>query len=456
MRLILPAVIFLSFLAASVCGAQNRQSREDALSAVARIQTSAPPSTLYDEFGNIMDTMGKAEELFERGDKPEAENLYRLVILKSSLYEEKVRRLQQAHEEPSQSKTSNVRDPSCPPPANALQEGGTEADATTAGGIDETDDEPSQPHLIIGRRTTYTVNKGDTLRLIGARFGVSWRVIARDNGLDPGTGVKPGQKLRINTTRIIPKTMAEGIVINIPDRTLYLFKGRKLEKALPVGLGMIRSSDAAIWQTPTGKFRIISKVKNPTWFVPPSIQSEMRRKGRKVTAVVPPGDRNPLGKYALKTSLAGIMIHGTIFPQSIFGFSSHGCVRVMPDNMEEIYKEVKVNTGGEIIYQPVKVARSDDGRIFLEVHGDVYGKYADLESVARELIVKMKAQGEVDWEKVRRLVKKRSGIAEDISARDSARLSRTAESTATPISRCGIQGNPREAFRAIPARNPCL
>lgn len=437
---LLPAVIALSLMVASVCEAGTVHFREEALSAVERIQSSAPPASLYEEFGNIMDTMAKAEDLLEQDKIVEAENLYRLTLLKSSLYEEKVHAWQQAYQEPVRTKAGVIGDPAglmserggAPdqaihpgPAAEKVPVKDTDPEKPIADIEDETDGEPAQSPMIIGRKTNYTVRKGDSLRMIGAKFGADWRVIARDNGIAPGTGVKPGQKLLINTTRIIPKVMAEGIVINIPDRTLYLFKGKKLEKALPVGLGMNKSGDASIWKTPTGKFKIISKVKDPTWFVPPSIQSEMRRKGRTVKTVVPPGNRNPLGKYALKTSLSGILIHGTIFPQSIYGFSSHGCIRVMPGNMEEIYKEVRVNTGGEIIYQPVKVARTDDGRIFLEVHGDVYGRYKDLENVAKELIVKMNAQREVDWERVRSLVKSRSGIAEDISVRAPYRPLRT-------------------------------
>jgi L,D-transpeptidase ErfK/SrfK len=280
---------------------------------------------------------------------------------------------------------------------------------------DATETSPIPSTMIIGRKTLYTVKKGETLRMVGARFGVNWRVIARDNSLDPGKNLKPGQQLRINTTRIIPKAILEGIVINIPERTLYLFKGKKLEKTLPVGLGMKKSRDAALWQTPTGKFRIVSKVKDPTWFVPSSIQSEMRQKGKTVKSVVPPGDRNPLGKYALKTSLAGILIHGTISPDSVYGFNSHGCVRVLPSNMQEIFNEIRVNTGGEIIYQPIKLAASADGRIFLEVHGDIYDRHKNLEEVAKGLITRNNVAQKVDWVKVRSLVKKRSGIPEDVT-----------------------------------------
>jgi hypothetical protein len=175
----------------------------------------------------------------------------------------------------------------------------------------------------------------------------------------------------------------------------------------------------ATWQTPTGKFRITSKVKDPTWFVPPSIQKEMKLSGKAVQLKVPPGKKNPLGRYALKTSLSGILIHGTTRPESIYTFSSHGCIRVLPSNIEDIFPDVRVNTGGEIIYQPVKVALSDDGRVFIEVHGDVYGRFKNMESVTKGLISRHNAEKKVDWDKVRSSLRRKSGIPEDVTLPES-------------------------------------
>jgi len=132
------------------------------------------------------------------------------------------------------------------------------------------------------------------------------------------------------------------------------------------------------WQTPTGRFRIIAKAKDPTWTVPPSIQEEMRLEGKEIITSIPPGADNPLGRYAIKTTLPGILIHSTTKPWSIYTYASHGCIRVYPERMEELFKLIRVNTAGEIIYRPVKLATTETGRIFLEVHGDIYSKQAAL------------------------------------------------------------------------------
>jgi L,D-transpeptidase ErfK/SrfK len=83
--------------------------------------------------------------------------------------------------------------------------------------------------------------------------------------------------------------------------------------------------------------------------------------------------------------------------------------------MEEFFKEVTVNTPGEIIYKPVKLAITEEGRVFLEVHRDVYGKSSGLATEARRLIEKQRLSERVDWRKVESMVRHTSGIAEDVS-----------------------------------------
>jgi hypothetical protein len=185
---------------------------------------------------------------------------------------------------------------------------------------------------------------------------------------------------------------------------------------MPVALGVPAKSDKYDWKTPTGKFRITAKMKDPTWHVPPSIQSEMEEKGKDVITSIPPGPANPLGKYAFKTSIPGILIHSTSKPWSIYSFASHGCIRVYPEQMEGFFKEVPVNTPGEIIYKPVKLAITEEGRVFLEVHRDVYGRSSSgLATEARHLIEKQNLSELVNWQKVESIVRHTSGIAEDIS-----------------------------------------
>ena len=134
-----------------------------------------------------------------------------------------------------------------------------------------------------------------------------------------------------------------------------------------------------------------------------------------VITSVPPGPGNPLGKYAIKTSLPGILIHSTTKPGSIYSFASHGCIRVYPEDLEGLFKEIKINMLGEIIYRPVKLAVTEEGRIFMEVHKDAYSKNMGLDTEARRLIEKQNLSDRVNWAKVKTMIKLKAGIAEDIS-----------------------------------------
>ncbi len=434
MRYLLLLVLIHSFSISSVCSAAHPYHRNEASTALERIQKNAPPNSLYEEYNSIIETFSKAEQLWEQNSPDDAEKLFRLTLLKSSLYEKKFASLPG---EPRTESATNSKGPApaenpattipahrpkrslSPATAPSLESSpaskGTSLHTSAGQGADDTVRPPETHLMIFGKKQIYSVRKGDTLRLIGAKFGVDWRRVARQNRLNPKKFLKPGQKLTINTRRIVPMIIQDGIVINIPDRTLYLFKNRKLERALPVALGMTNLHDLVTWQTPTGKFRILSKIKDPAWHVPVSIQNEMEQKGKPVKTFVPPGDDNPLGKYALKTSLPGIMIHSTIVPESIYTFSSHGCIRVFPSNMEAIFNEIPINTRGEIIYQPVKLAISDNGLILLEVHRDAYARHKNLSALAKRLIKKNNLDLLVDWDKVNSSLQRKAGIPEDIT-----------------------------------------
>jgi L,D-transpeptidase ErfK/SrfK len=268
-------------------------------------------------------------------------------------------------------------------------------------------------NMIIGGDTTYQVRKGDSLQLIGARFGVYWKNIAALNKLDPKVLPPEGATLLINTRKIVPKVLDDGLIVNIADRTLYFLKeGRLL--AIPVGVGML-ADDVGDWKTTIGKFVIVGKRKDPTWRVPASIQAEMALRGKPVEEIVPPGPDNPLGRYALVTSIPGLLIHETIRPGSVYRYTSHGCVRVLPEHMEELFALVPVGTPGEFIYEPVKAAVTDEGKVYLEVRTDAYSKVKPLRGHTRKIIDAQGLSDRVDWVKVDRLVKTETGIATDVT-----------------------------------------
>ena len=165
--------------------------------------------------------------------------------------------------------------------------------------------EGTSPGTLSGEVRTYTVARGETLRSIGARFGIDHTTLASDNGLGPRARLAIGQVLAIDNRHIVPAEAGSvPLVINVPQRMAYLASAAGLE-AFPVAVGRTD------WQTPVGPFTIVTAEENPTWDVPVSIQEEARREGRSLPARVPPGPDNPLGRFWLGLSISGLGIHGT-------------------------------------------------------------------------------------------------------------------------------------------------
>lgn len=418
-------------------------TRQDALFEIDVLRQSVSVRGMPDELKSVEATFAVAEHYFQTNDVEEAERFYLLTVQKAriilaSLPEAPTDRVSGPATPPSAPDAAGI--PASAPPAGEPGAGQQPLPGPAAAPSPEPVEMTETPVVfqdvsiplldqdtgdsaddiaserLVGTASTYSVVKGDTIRLVAAKLGVSRQHLIRKNRLDAKDYLKIGQKLAYNNRKIVPQRMKNGIVVNIPDRTLYYFKQGQLAASLPVALGVPVKSEKYDWKTPTGKFRITAKMKDPTWHVPPSIRSEMEEQGKEAITSVPPGPANPLGKYAIKTSIPGILIHSTTKPWSIYSFASHGCIRVNPEQMEVFFKEVAVNTPGEIIYKPVKLAVTEQGRIFLEVHRDVYGRNSSgLATEARRMIERQNLSGRVDWQKVESMVRLTSGIAEDIT-----------------------------------------
>jgi L,D-transpeptidase ErfK/SrfK len=59
---------------------------------------------------------------------------------------------------------------------------------------------------------------------------------------------------------------------------------------------------------------------------------------------IPGGPNGPLGTRALYLDAPGIRIHGTPNPGSIGTYASHGCIRMLMSDVEELYEIVDVDT----------------------------------------------------------------------------------------------------------------
>lgn len=378
---------------------------------------------LPEEMNSLELTVARAEMYLESGRIADAERYRKMARQQAILITQKLA-AESAEPQPGSSIQTATGSATAADAGTAIQPQLSSSSATLKDGrtakqlVEDWVSDSFSSDLLVGKKGLYTVVKGDTLRLIAARLGVNRFNLAAVNGLKQGDKLYPGQKLKYNNQRIIPGTgIKDGLVINIPDRMLYLYKKGELTFSTAVALGVPTKNEQFDWQTPTGKFRITNKAKDPTWTVPPSIQEEMRLEGKEVITSVPPGKENPLGRYAIKTSLPGILIHSTTRPWSIYTFASHGCIRVFPQYMEELFNRIELNSRGEIIYRPVKLAVTDNGRVLLEVHGDIYNRTKGLAAEAQSVIMNSKMRDRVDWEKVKKAVAEKAGVAVDVTSR---------------------------------------
>jgi L,D-transpeptidase ErfK/SrfK len=257
---------------------------------------------------------------------------------------------------------------------------------------------------VTGGISTYQVTAGDTLVSIGARAGVEARTLARDNGLSATDRLHPGDRLAVDNRHIAPEGYRDGIVLNVPQRMLFVFDNGELVRAFPVAVGR------PDWRTPLGTFSVAVKELDPVWDVPLSIQREMARKGQPVLTTVPAGPANPLGRHWLGLSVPGVGIHGTNQPTSIYRFTTHGCVRMHPDDIAALFDLVEVGTPVQIIYEPVLIARESAGT-YLEVHDDVYRKADPCAEVVATILRDAGLAHLIGDRTVERMIAERSGHA---------------------------------------------
>ncbi len=93
---------------------------------------------------------------------------------------------------------------------------------------------------------------------------------------------------------------------------------------------------------------------------------------------------------------------------------SHGCMRHYPKDIEEMFDITPVGTTVEIIYEPVKFGFLK-GRIFTEVHEDIYTKIPDMLKYAMGRLEGRNLAGRINWPRFIRAVEERTGAPVDIT-----------------------------------------
>lgn len=234
---------------------------------------------------------------------------------------------------------------------------------------------------VIGETQVIFARYENTFSAIGRQYNLGYEEMRRANpGVDqwlPGEGTP----IYLPTQTILPEAPHEGIVVNVPAMRLFYFTQEKPKEAGAAAVVKVSSHPIGIgvqgWATPFGEAKVVEKARDPVWYVPASIRKEHAERGDPLPSIVPPGPDNPLGAFAMTLSLPGYLIHGTNKPAGVGMRSSHGCIRLYPEDIEALFPRVARGTPVRIVNQPV-LAGWRDGQLFLEVHPPLAEEEHDL------------------------------------------------------------------------------
>lgn len=130
--------------------------------------------------------------------------------------------------------------------------------------------------------------------------------------------------------RVSPGT----IVIKTGERRLYYVRGDGTALRYRVAVG----KPGKQW---FGEARIDGKYVRPAWAPP----AELKRDNPRLPNVIPGGaPNNPMGARALTLNLDEYAIHGTNRPSSIGTYASYGCIRMLNEDIVDLYDQVSVGT----------------------------------------------------------------------------------------------------------------
>ena len=258
---------------------------------------------------------------------------------------------------------------------------------------------------LIGEIQYHRVQNHDSWESIGYYYDVGYLELRRANPQIRNIKKAKGKVLLIPTRHILPeKSMRKGIVVNLSEKRLYYFVDDYTVVTYPIAVG--RSG----WKSPEFTGYITRTKVGPSWRVPKSIADYHYKKyGEHLPEVVSPGPDNPLGNYAIYTSKARILIHGTNQESLIGKEVSSGCIRMYNRNIAELHALVQVRDPVHFITTDEKVG-IDSGYLYYE-KTTPYHRGDDIE--VYEIINKMNREGQpvrVDRGLVEEALEKNTGI----------------------------------------------
>jgi L,D-transpeptidase ErfK/SrfK len=277
---------------------------------------------------------------------------------------------------------------------------------------------------VVGQVQVTIASKEDTLSDIARRFDVGYEEIVRANpGVDPWLP-GAGREIVVPSQFVLPAAERKGIVVNVASMRIFYFPPAKagqkqLVYTYPIGIGKVG------WSTPEGTTKVVGKQKDPTWTPTPSIRAEHRKNGDILPAVVPAGPDNPLGRHKFTLGWPSYLIHGTNKPYGVGLRSSHGCLRLYPEDVAELFESVPKGTQVAVVNQPF-VFGWHQGQLYLQAFDVLEDDKRDWDKAQPKLLGKtlskriqaeLTTRGEkINWQHVAQITKAPRGLAISVSS----------------------------------------
>jgi lipoprotein-anchoring transpeptidase ErfK/SrfK len=168
----------------------------------------------------------------------------------------------------------------------------------------------------------------------------------------------------IEQTTLEPGNGDIHITVNIPAFQLTLWQGNKEVKTYQIGIGR------KDFQLPSGLRYAKQIVFNPDWIPPDSewVYEHDAAPGEVVEADDP---RNPLGKVKIPIGNGGILIHQAFKPSDIGHLVSHGCARLVLNELYEFIDELIDARSLRVSKQQLEHAKQSKDRFLIKLDAPV-------------------------------------------------------------------------------------
>jgi lipoprotein-anchoring transpeptidase ErfK/SrfK len=167
---------------------------------------------------------------------------------------------------------------------------------------------------------------------------------------DPGETAELPARLRRQVVSYATNEAPGTIVIDTPNTYLYYVLGGG--KAVRYGIGVGR--EGFTW---SGTQTVTRKAEWPDWNPP----AEMISRQPYLPRFVAGGPGNPLGARAMYLGSSIYRIHGTNQPHTIGGRVSSGCIRMVNEDVTDLYS--RVNVGTKVVVLPMSYRAERRARI---------------------------------------------------------------------------------------------